>query len=97
MAPLPNGMLLSTLSLLFLVSYATGMLVRYHPTTWQAMSGLRAGDYAFPLLKAAVSLVERRFPLEVLDQLEREWPEEMMISQPRLNCPSHYGTTEANH
>lgn len=71
-APLPDRLVLSSMSLLFLAAFSTGTLVRYHPTAWQAMSTLHAGDQAFPLLKAAVSLVERRFPVEVLGRLERE-------------------------
>ena len=34
--PLENGLLLAPLALLYLVSYAMGMLVRYHPAQWFA-------------------------------------------------------------
>lgn len=73
-APLRDGLVLSSMSLLFLAAYATGMLVRYYPTTWQGMSSIRRGDRAFPLLRATVAHVERQFPIEVADFFERNIP-----------------------
>lgn len=73
-APLPNGLVLSSISLLFLAAYAAGMLVRYYPTTWQGMSSIRRGDRAFPLLRATVAHIEHQFPIEVADFFERNIP-----------------------
>ena len=64
-----NGLGLSSLALLYLVSYFTGMLVRYYPSAWRAFLDRRPGDSAFPVLRAAVSLVERRFPILALESL----------------------------
>lgn len=74
-APFPHTLSLSTLSCLFLVAYAAGMLVRYYPSHWSAALGRRAGDYSFPLLKAAISVVESRLPELILDELEYRAPQ----------------------
>lgn len=70
-SPFPNGDKLSSISNLFLAAYAIGMLVRYNPTTWQGISSIGIGDRAFPLLRAAMSLVERQFPIEIADSFDR--------------------------
>jgi YaaC-like Protein len=66
--PFSSGLQLSTLSLLFLTSYAIGMLVRYFPSVW---SRLVAGhsDRMVPLLKLSVDTVEHRFPGLILEAL----------------------------
>ena len=68
--PLSNRLRFSSLSLLFIVAYALSMLVRYYPSQWQAIINREAGDLAFPLLKAATSVVEQRFPALLLEELE---------------------------
>lgn len=70
-SPFPNGDKLSSISTLFLTAYAIGMLVRYNPTTWQGISTVGIGDRGFPLLKAAMRLVERQFPIEIADSFDR--------------------------
>ena len=56
-----GGVVLSTLLALHLVAYATGTLVRYHPGS---------GGSVGPILSAAVSAVEERYPALVLEALE---------------------------
>jgi hypothetical protein len=70
--------------MLFLAAYAVGMLVRYYPTLWQGMSSIRPGDHAFPLLRAAVAHIERRFPMEVVNFFERTLPVGQVEDVPRL-------------
>lgn len=67
---LPNGLDLSSLSLLYLIAYSMGMLARYYPSKWLSLLNSRKGDFAFPLMKAATAVVEDRFPQLVLQELE---------------------------
>jgi hypothetical protein len=69
-ARLPNGNVVSTLSLLFLVSFATGNLVRYYPSIWQHLSARGPGDASYPLLKSCISLVQELFPHLVANEME---------------------------
>lgn len=80
--PLPAEVSLSSLSLLFMVSYALGMLVRYHPSHWSALIGHSKGDAILPLLNAAVALVERRFPELILQELEQTHPGATLFRHP---------------
>ena len=59
-----------TLVKLFSLSYFLGMLARYFPTHWIAMSNRQTGDRLFPLLRAGSDLVQQRFPIAVLRELE---------------------------
>ena len=68
--PLPNGLDLSSLSLLYLIAYSMGMLARYYPSKWLSLLNSNKGDFAFPLMKAATTVVEDRFPQLVLQELE---------------------------
>ncbi|MDX5895302.1 YaaC family protein [Rubrobacter radiotolerans] len=68
--PTEGGVVLSTLLALHAVSYAAGMLVRYHPGYWSAVVGRTKGDSIAPVLSAAISTVEERYPALVLDTLE---------------------------
>lgn len=68
--PLPDGLDLSSLSLLYLIAYSMGMLARYYPSKWLSLLNSNKGDFAFPLLKAATTFVEERFPQLVLQELE---------------------------
>lgn len=83
-APLPGGLVLSSMSLLLLAAYAVGMLVRYYPTTWQRMSSIRRGDRAFPLLRATVAHIEHQVPIEVADFFERNVSIGTVVDLPRL-------------
>jgi hypothetical protein len=71
-SPLPTGVRLSPLSLLFILAYSMSMLVRYFPSQWSALIGKEKGDFVLPLLKASVLLVEEEFPRLVLVELEDE-------------------------
>lgn len=63
------GITLSTLLALHLTAYAAGMLVRYHPGYWATLSGGSGGDSIGPILSAAVSTVEERYPALILEAL----------------------------
>ncbi|MGA7669486.1 MAG: YaaC family protein [Nitrolancea sp.] len=71
-APLPGSMSLNSLALLFIASYATGMLVRYFPTSWMSLIARETGDVALPLIKTISAMVEQRYPLLVLQELEHQ-------------------------
>jgi len=68
--PLPDGLDLSSLSLLYLIAYSMGMLARYYPSKWLSLLNSSKGDFAFPLMKAATTVVADRFPQLVLQELE---------------------------
>ena len=69
-APLSNGHVLSSLSFLYLISYATGMLARYYPSQWGRLMHGSKGDWLFPLIKSVLTIVEERFPELTLLTLE---------------------------
>ncbi len=68
--PTDGSVVLSTLLALHAVAYAAGMLVRYHPGYWAAIVGRTKGDSIAPVLSAAVSTVEERYPSLILEVLE---------------------------
>ncbi|MDP9474184.1 MAG: YaaC family protein [Actinomycetota bacterium] len=68
--PTDGRVILSTLLALHTVAYAAGVLVRYHPGYWAAIVGRTKGDSIAPVLSAAVSTVEERYPLLILEVLE---------------------------
>lgn len=69
--PTDSGVVLSTLLALHLVAFAAGTLVRYHPGYWAMLAGRATmGDSVAPVLSAAVSAVEERYPALVLEALE---------------------------
>ena len=69
-APLSNGDVLSSLSFLYLISYAMGMLARYYPSQWGRLMHGSKGDWLFPLIKSVLTIVEERFPELTLLTLE---------------------------
>jgi len=70
LAPFSGGFQLSSLLKLFTLSYMLGMLSRYFPTKWIGKSNRQTGDRLFPLLRAGVDLVQRNFPVAVMNELE---------------------------
>jgi hypothetical protein len=70
--PIGNVIRLSSMSLLYFVSYAVGMLVRYFPSQWAIMAASSTGSSMFPILNETMRLVEQRFPELVLEELERD-------------------------
>lgn len=68
--PLPDGLNLSLLSMLYLIAYSMGMLARYFPSKWLLLLNSSKGDFAFPLMKSATTIIEDRFPQLVLQELE---------------------------
>jgi len=54
-----TGTYLSSLLSLYAVSFALGMIVRYHPAAWADLMGRTTGDRMFPILRAAGRVVRR--------------------------------------
>jgi hypothetical protein len=69
-ARLQVGLRLSSLSYHMLIAYAMGMIVRYYPSQWSRLVTGGRGDYALPILRASVSLVETNLPRLILLDLE---------------------------
>ncbi len=64
-----EGFTTSNIVALYLVAFATGTLVRYHPGYWMSVVSRGRGGSAAPILSAAVSVVEEQFPGLVLERL----------------------------
>jgi hypothetical protein len=73
--PIAQGGAISSLCLLYVASFFTGTLVRYHAPTWLSLVSKGVGDSSFPLLKAAVTRVEREYPYYILAELEDQLPD----------------------
>ena len=69
-SPFADGTVLSSLALLYVLAYITGMLARYFPSRWAAANTRSVGDSHFPLLNEALSVLERNFPQLVVAELE---------------------------
>jgi hypothetical protein len=65
-APLKDGSSVSQMELLYMLSYATGMLCRYHPAEWLALHAHRVDDRALPILRNAFAHVQDAYPELVL-------------------------------
>ena len=68
--PFSNGYQLSTLSMMFAISYFAGMMVRYFPSRWAALNSHQGRDKEHSLLILALDTIEERFPQLVLEELE---------------------------
>jgi hypothetical protein len=58
------------LTVLFIIAYCIGMLVRYHPTIWLEMTSQSRGDLVMPLINEARTIVEEQLPRLVIEQFE---------------------------
>jgi len=67
--PFETGFQLSTLSIMFAITYFAGMLVRYFPSRWAALSSHKDKDKEHSLLIRALDIIEERFPQLALDEL----------------------------
>ena len=65
----PNGDRMTEFFKLYLVSYYLGMLCRYFPSAWTNLSRNAPGDFAQPLLVAALEAIEADFPMYANYQL----------------------------
>lgn len=64
-----GGVVLSNLLALHLAAYAASSLVRYHPGYWAMLTGRTTGDFVGPVLSAAISAVEERYPALILEAI----------------------------
>ncbi|MEJ7842542.1 MAG: hypothetical protein WKF95_12295 [Rubrobacter sp.] len=64
-----EGLTASNIVALYLIAFATGSLVRYHPGYWMSVVSRSKGGFVAPILSAAVSVVEEQFPRLVLERL----------------------------
>jgi hypothetical protein len=68
--PFENGYQLSTISVMFAISYFAGMLVRYFPSRWAVLNFHEGKDKEHSLLIRALDIIEERFPQLILDELK---------------------------
>lgn len=64
-----EGLTTSNIISLYLIAFATGSLVRYHPGYWMSVISRSQGGCVAPILSAAVAVVEEQFPRLVLERL----------------------------
>ena len=65
----PNGDRMTDFFKFYLISYYLGMLARYFPSVWISLLRNERGDFAQPILLAAVEAIETDYPEHVLRQL----------------------------
>jgi hypothetical protein len=70
--PIDGDLILSSLSMMYGVSYVLGIMGRYYPTQWLSLVTRQSGDLLYPLLREALSVIEQEFPRRVLTEL-RFW------------------------
>ena len=69
--PFGDGARYSQLCITYLVSYVLGMLVRYYPTHWLALTQGGSGDRFWPTLISAQQLVDYTYP-ELIAEFVRD-------------------------
>jgi hypothetical protein len=69
-SPLDDGTRLSSFASLFIMAYVMSILARYYPSTWISIINRTKGDFAYPIMKAALSLVQEMFPELILQRLQ---------------------------
>lgn len=70
-SPFSAGFNLSGIGRVFLLSFFLGTLARYHPTTWLAiMQAPQKGDFLLPIIREAMRVVQEKFPLLAIAELE---------------------------
>jgi hypothetical protein len=65
--PFENSVNYSQIGITYVLSYYLGMLVRYFPTYWIAMTNGEKGDFAWPLIHRLQNYVEEVYP-ELVDE-----------------------------
>lgn len=71
-ASYPNGIHLSRLLRIHLLSAFLGTYARYHPEPWMiAVHGHAAGDHIMPLIRAAMNLIDEEYPRLIVQEVER--------------------------
>jgi hypothetical protein len=70
--PLPQDVYISQIPLTFILSYCLGMLCRYYPSHWIALSRGNVGDEAWPLMQACISYMEEAFPQLVMEAIQQK-------------------------
>lgn len=65
--PFDHGACYSQVALTYVTSYFLGMLTRYFPTQWVALSGGTKGDSLWPAVSAAQRYVETSYPELILE------------------------------
>ena len=67
--PFSSGTRYSQLCITYLVSYILGMLVRYYPTHWIALTQGDRGDSLWPTMNRAQQVVEQSYPELVAEMI----------------------------
>ena len=67
--PFDGGWVLSTVSVLYLLSFVTSTLSRYYPREWLMLLGSQRGDRVYPLLRRGQDLLTQRYAAELAGEL----------------------------
>jgi hypothetical protein len=69
---LDGSLVLSRLSMLYLVSYVLGMLARYYPSKWLSLLKRDKGDLSLPIIRTVLSQIEADVPVLLVQELEAD-------------------------
>lgn len=75
---------LNDLSSYFAASFILGMLVRYEPATWVALTRQEKGDAAFPLVNRLIALIQDMYPRLVFEFLQGPYEFEQSLAAPKV-------------
>lgn len=68
-----QNIFLPQISIIYILSFILGMLVRYFPTHWTALMGGEKGDAIWPSINAVQSYVEQALPELVLESINNNF------------------------
>jgi hypothetical protein len=69
-SPLDDRTRLSSFASLYIIGYTMSIMARYYPSSWLSIINRNRGDFAYPIMKAALSLVQDKFPELILQRLQ---------------------------
>jgi hypothetical protein len=72
-APWNNGTFLNEISLMFLLSFFLGKIVRYYPSWWMTLLGGGDRDRELPLVMNAIRYIEDHGPKHILAHMNMEY------------------------
>ncbi len=73
--PLSGSAYYSQIAITYILSYFLGMLTRYFPTQWVALSNGTKGDRYWPAISAAQRYIEHSFPELILELIQHKLDE----------------------
>ena len=70
--PFPNNTYIAQIPLTYILAYYLGMLCRYFPSHWMALSKGNIGDEFWPLMQICITYIEEAFPQLIAEFIEQK-------------------------